>query len=157
MKKMRKNQYSIMLSSPLGKLGIIMHDTAVAALDFIADDVPVSSNTADSHVANALAAYFCDPAHPFNLPLHHTGTAFQQRVWNALREIPCGTTLTYGALAKKLNTSPRAIGQACRRNPTPIIVPCHRVTAVNHPGGYAGERDGKLFEIKQWLLKHEGI
>lgn len=83
------------------------------------------------------------------------GTEFQKRVWRALCAIPPGTTKTYGELAKQLNTSPRAIGNACRKNPLPIIIPCHRVVAKNSLGGYAGARIGNLLEIKKWLLRYE--
>ncbi len=83
------------------------------------------------------------------------GTAFQKRVWQALCNIPPGTTKTYGELAKELHTSPRAIGNACRKNPLPIIIPCHRVVAKNSLGGYAGARTGELIEFKKWLLENE--
>ena len=63
--------------------------------------------------------------------------------------------MTYGELAQQLGTSARAIGQACRTNPVPIIVPCHRVIAANHAGGYAGHTSGKLLAIKKYLLDHE--
>jgi methylated-DNA-[protein]-cysteine S-methyltransferase len=63
--------------------------------------------------------------------------------------------MTYQELADKLQTSPRAIGNACRANPTPIIVPCHRIVAKSHMGGFAGDTQGKLLDIKKWLLEHE--
>ena len=52
---------------------------------------------------------------------------------------------------------PRAVGQACRANPCPIVVPCHRVVAVKGLGGFAGDRDGRKLAIKRWLLRHEGV
>jgi methylated-DNA-[protein]-cysteine S-methyltransferase len=84
------------------------------------------------------------------------GTPFQCRVWQALRDIPPGTTRTYGELARDLGTSPRAIGGACRANPCLIAVPCHRVVARDGLGGFAGERGGKRLAVKRWLLRHEG-
>lgn len=104
-----------------------------------------------------LSAYFKNANHHFTLPLNPIGTPFQQRVWKALLEIPAGTTVTYADLAKKLKTSPRAVGNACRRNPIPIIIPCHRVVAKNHLGGYSGATSGELLDIKKWLLMHEGL
>jgi len=68
------------------------------------------------------------------------GTAFQRKCWTIARRIPRGRTLTYGEVAK-LAGSPgaaRAVGQAMRRNPIPLIVPCHRVVGTNGLGGYAG-------------------
>jgi methylated-DNA-[protein]-cysteine S-methyltransferase len=89
------------------------------------------------------------------------GTVFQQRVWRALCEIPMGETRTYGELAKALGSAPRAVGQACRRNPTPILVPCHRVISVSGLGGYDGVGEGAEDDIKlqhkRWLLRHEGV
>ena len=86
------------------------------------------------------------------------GTDFQRRVWNACRTIPRGETRTYGAIAQQLGGGHalcRAVGQALRRNPLPIVVPCHRVVAGNGLGGYAGDVGGKLAQIKRMLLALE--
>ena len=72
-----------------------------------------------------------------------------------MRRIPAGKTLSYGVLAKKLDTSARAVGNACRANPVPIIVPCHRVVASNGMGGFMGKRSGSPLDLKHWLLAHE--
>ena len=91
------------------------------------------------------------------------GTEFQQKVWQALLEIPVGETQTYGFLANKLNTSARAVGNACRQNHFPVIVPCHRVVSASGIGGYAGDtllnQQGQIhyMQIKQWLLSHEKL
>lgn len=154
---MKKKHYSVVFSSPIGKLGIVMQASAVTAVDFVDDEIPDRHDVIAAPITAALSDYFSNPAHAFNLERNAAGTPFQQRVWNALCDIPSGTTLTYGELAKKLNSSPRAVGQACRRNPTPIIVPCHRVIAAGDIGGYAGDRGGKLLEIKKWLLQHENV
>jgi len=82
------------------------------------------------------------------------GTAFQQQVWSALRSIPVGTTLTYGALAAKLGkpTAYRAVGGTNALNPVAIVLPCHRVVGADATlTGYAGG-----LARKQWLLEHEG-
>jgi methylated-DNA-[protein]-cysteine S-methyltransferase len=85
------------------------------------------------------------------------GTPFQRRVWEAMRAIPPGRTRTYGDLAAELGTSPRAIGGACRANPCPIVVPCHRVVGATGLGGFAGDTSGHKVEVKRWLLRHEGV
>ena len=90
-----------------------------------------------------------------SLPLLRQGTSFQHTVWEILRQIPVGQTKTYGELSSELNTSPRALANACRKNPFPLIIPCHRVVAKTGIGGYAGEVTGKLIEIKTALLQHE--
>ena len=86
------------------------------------------------------------------------GTPFQRRVWRACRRIPLAETRTYLWLARKLGGGHelcRAIGQALRRNPLPVVVPCHRVVASSGLGGYAGATTGRLAEIKRALLEHE--
>lgn len=84
------------------------------------------------------------------------GTPFQRRVWRALQGISPGSVLTYGALARQLGSSARAVANACRANPLPIIIPCHRVVAARGVGGYLGETVGEAIAIKRWLLHHEG-
>ena len=79
------------------------------------------------------------------------GSAFQQKVWRELRLIPYGQTVTYGELAKRLNSSARAVGSAVGRNPISVVVPCHRVVGANGAlTGYAGGIHKKI-----WLLEHE--
>ncbi|MEA3638841.1 MAG: methylated-DNA--[protein]-cysteine S-methyltransferase [Lamprobacter sp.] len=102
-----------------------------------------------------LDAYFADPGYRFSCHIEPSGTVFQQRVWTLLAAIPPGNPLTYGALATLLGSSPRAIGNACRANPLPLRIPCHRVVAANGLGGFAGDRSGRLLAIKRWLLDHE--
>ena len=101
--------------------------------------------------------YFTD-VRPFDsISLNPAGTPFQQSVWSELNKIPMGETRTYGEIAKILNTSARAVGNACRKNPIQIIVPCHRVVSAKGLGGYAGKTDGNQMNIKRWLLSHEGV
>lgn len=110
------------------------------------------------------ACYFNNPDFQFSLLCDiQLGTPFQQRVWQALTEIPCGEVKTYGELAKELNSSARAVGNACRRNLFPVIIPCHRVVSASGIGGYAGDtldtQRGQInfLQIKQWLLAHEAV
>lgn len=86
------------------------------------------------------------------------GTPFQRRVWRACRRIPRGETATYGELSRRLGLGrggARAVGQALRRNPLPVLVPCHRVVSAAGQGGYAGETDGPLSVVKRTLLELE--
>ncbi len=90
-----------------------------------------------------------------HIPTNPGGTAFQQQVWSALRQIPVGTYWTYGQLAAHLGKpgAARAVGLANSKNPISIVVPCHRVIGANQSlTGYAGGVDRK-----RWLLEHEGV
>lgn len=93
---------------------------------------------------------------PFSLQATVQGTAFQQRVWQAIAAIPVGHTLTYGELAKKIGSGPRAVANACGANTLPLVIPCHRVLAQNGIGGFMQGKQNSL-KIKQWLLAHEGV
>ena len=87
------------------------------------------------------------------------GTPHARKVWQALCQIPVGETRTYGEIARDIGSSPRAVGQACRANPWPLFIPCHRAVPASGSrggtGGYAGQRQGPLADIKDWLLDHE--
>ena len=120
----------------------------------------LSLNTCDEVTENVLLQlknYFSSAISFRAMSLAPQGTLFQKSVWHELSKIPLGETRTYGEIANKLNSSPRAVGNACRRNPIQIIVPCHRVVSATGLGGYAGETGGKQLDIKRWLLKHEGV
>ncbi len=86
-------------------------------------------------------------------------TLFQQRVYDALRQVPAGRVTTYGLLARHLGCrSAQAVGQALRRNPFAPEVPCHRVIAADlHIGGFSGQRSGAQLVRKQALLAQEGV
>lgn len=94
-----------------------------------------------------------DPAQSVDLPLHVRGTDFQRRVWDALRNIPAGTTVTYGELAARIGqpSAVRAVASACGANPVAVAIPCHRV--VGRDGKLTGYRWG--VERKRTLLARE--
>jgi AraC family transcriptional regulator of adaptative response/methylated-DNA-[protein]-cysteine methyltransferase len=94
-----------------------------------------------------------NPGIGFDLPLDLRGTAFQQRVWQALREIPLGKTVSYSELAERIGLpkSTRAVAQACGANKIAVAVPCHRV--VRNDGGLSGYRWG--VERKRDLIERE--
>jgi len=102
-----------------------------------------------------LDAYFQGRRKTFDLPLDLRGTPFRLRVWEALRHIPYGTTVSYGELAKQLGDPKlsRAVGTANGANPLSIVIPCHRV--IGSDGGLTGYAGG--LGIKEALLKIEGV
>jgi methylated-DNA-[protein]-cysteine S-methyltransferase len=109
----------------------------------------------DPHgLSSSLQAYFAGDLHAIDkVPVETGGTAFQREVWRALREIPCGTTLSYGELARRIGrpSAVRAVGLANGANPAGVVVPCHRVIGSN--GSLTGYGGG--IERKRWLLDHE--
>ncbi len=123
-------------------------------------DTPSEKTPAASLIRKALktasdqiTAYLAGRRADFDLPLAPDGSAFQQRVWSALRAIPRGETRSYGDLAKKLRTSARAIGRANATNPICLIVHCHRVIGAD--GSLTGFAFGE--DIKKRLLALEGV
>lgn len=105
--------------------------------------------------SSAVRDYFAGDSRTMDrIPVLLSGTEFQERVWLALREIPFGTTMSYGELAAKVGNpkASRAVGITNGRNPIAIVLPCHRVIGSN--GSLTGYGGG--LERKEWLLKHEG-
>jgi len=151
--------YDIVLETPVGRTAIGVDRGSVNRIDFVADKLPLTRVAAGfgGQVRRELEQYFRNPRFRFSVAVAVEGTDFQQAVWQALEEIPCGAVVTYGELATRLGSSPRAVGNACRRNPVPIIVPCHRVVGASGPGGYTGQTAGLAVQRKQWLLAHEGV
>jgi len=105
-------------------------------------------------LSEAIARYFAGELTAIDaLPVETAGTSFQREVWHALREIPCGTTISYATLARRIGrpNAVRAVGLANGSNPVGIVVPCHRV--IGSDGSLTGYGGG--IERKRWLLRHE--
>ena len=105
-------------------------------------------------LTGAMAAYFSGDLHAIDaLPVKTSGTSFQREVWQTLRGIACGTTISYGELARRIGRpeAVRAVGLANGANPIGVAVPCHRVIGAN--GSLTGYGGG--IERKRWLLDHE--
>jgi methylated-DNA-[protein]-cysteine S-methyltransferase len=156
------------IPSPVGMIALVWdEDHALRALDF--DDYEermqrllrrhygactLTPAAAPSALRAALTAFFegdCDAI--TRIAVRTNGTAFQRRVWEALRGIPAGRTTTYGELAARIGapTASRAVGLANGSNPIAIVVPCHRVIGAN--GALTGYGGG--LARKRWLLEHE--
>lgn len=149
------------LESPVGRLTLLARDEGLSGVYFPSHKgAPAcAAERRPDHPAlraarQQLAEYFRGGRDAFELPLAPDGTAFQRRVWAALRSIPFGETRGYGALAAQLGrpTAARAVGLANGRNPLSIVVPCHRV--VGRDGALTGYAGG--LDAKRWLLAHEG-
>jgi methylated-DNA-[protein]-cysteine S-methyltransferase len=162
------------IDTPIGEMVIIAdRDGNLRAVDWIDHD-PRAQNFLRLHygpnngkagftltparnpngLSQAISNYFAgDLTAIDNLPVKTNGTPFQRQVWQALREIPLGTTISYGELANRIGrpTAVRAVGLANGSNPVGVIVPCHRVIGSN--GSLTGYGGG--MERKRWLLEHE--
>lgn len=145
----------VAISAANNQLGIELIPIHTSGADFPdLGDVAVPPMLAP--VCAQIKRYLQHPAEPFHFPVLTQGTAFQQRVWQAIAAIPVGEVRTYSQLAAQLGSGPRAVANACGANPLPIVIPCHRVVAKNGLGGFMqGKQNGLL--IKQWLLKHECV
>jgi len=144
------------MQTPLGPVRITSNGTAITSVLFIDDDAAVTEPSTDPLIAECarqLESYFSGSLTQFDLPLSPAGTAFQQRVWEMLQQVPFGRTASYVELALRLGDSKltRAVGAANGSNPIAIILPCHRIIGADGSlTGYAGG----LWR-KQWLLRHE--
>jgi methylated-DNA-[protein]-cysteine S-methyltransferase len=150
-------QYAAIVRLPFGPMGVVCSGETITELVFLPPEVAdyAPRDRLSERAAQALVRWIDDPEHPHGLPLAGRGTAFQRRVWAAISAIPRGHTRRYGELAQELASAARAVGGACGANPFPLFVPCHRVVASQGLGGFAGDTDGHLIHVKQWLLAHE--
>ena len=118
--------------------------------------VELSDQPAPAAMRTALSGYFDgDLGQLSGIAWRIAGTPFQQKVWNALAQIPAGTTMSYGALAARIDTprAIRAVGHANGSNPISVVLPCHRLIGAD---GSLVKYGGGL-ERKRWLLRHEGV
>ncbi len=152
------------IESPVGPLLLAGDSSAVRLVSFVSSKrsaLPQVSWKQDrapfAEVIRQLRAYFRGELKKFNLPLAMEGTDFQLRVWNALRAIPYGETVSYAQLAERIGNpkAVRAVGSANGSNPIPIIIPCHRVVGSNGSltgfgGGLSTKR--KLLELESKQL-----
>ena len=139
------------LHTPIGDITVFEEDGAIVSLDWGWVKEQVRSPVLD-RAEHQLMAYFDGELRAIDLPLAPAGTTYRRNVWQALRDIPHGETRSYQDIAAKAGGSARSVGQANGHNPIPLIIPCHRVVAANHIGGYSGG-DGLL--TKRWLLALE--
>ena len=140
----------IQIATPVGWFRARVVGSALTSARFFTE----GRSEGDGPVRDALDAYFAgDTAAIDVIETRAQGSAFQQRVWRALRRVPAGTTVSYGELAREVGVpgAARAVGRANATNPVGLVVPCHRIVRTDGTiGGYAGG-----VERKRWLLDHE--
>ncbi len=142
----------IKIQTPAGLLVLYSQQGVITHVDWESDTV---HSTQDHELQRQFKQYWLNADKPINIKLLKQGSAYRHKVWTELCKIPFGETLTYSALAGKIGSSARAVGNACRDNPYPVIIPCHRVVSVSGMGGYCGQTDGDFMAIKYNLLAYE--
>ncbi len=148
--------------SPVGPLGLRSDGQALREIllpchmqSLPAGTIPLFSDRITDQACEELAAWFAGQRRSFGIPLNPvSGTAFQRRVWQEMRRIPWGTTISYAELARRIGrpAAARAVGAASGRNPLPIVIPCHRV--IGSDGSLTGYGGG--LALKRLLLEQEG-
>ena len=148
---------------PIGKITIAVNDFTVVALHIEGDrylkSIPKnwilnSNNELLNQTYREINEYFFGDRKVFDMPIYTEGTDFQESVWDVVKRIPFGSTLSYSDIAYKINKpkAARAVGMAIGRNPICLFIPCHRVvTSSGRLGGYVAG-----IKIKEYLLKLEG-
>lgn len=167
---MRHLSYDLLPESPVGPVLVALDDGRLVAVAFgptteagllekcsgRRDGVRFTrAPRAAAPAIEALRAYFAGQLTVFELPLDTSaGTPFQQAVWRATARVPYGRCATYGQIAEAIGRpgSARAVGGAMGRNPTPIVVPCHRIVAAGGIGGFTGG-----LRYKRALMAVEGM
>jgi methylated-DNA-[protein]-cysteine S-methyltransferase len=149
--------FQAIMHTPFAALGIRVLHGQLTGIDFLPGDAAAMEpqGPVAKRVCAALENYLHNPSAKLDLPICPAGTNFQQRVWQALRNIPAGTTITYSQLAVHVLSGARAVAKACGANPIPLVIPCHRVVAKHGLGGFMQGRASESLAIKQWLLAHE--
>lgn len=162
------NLYYDVLVSPIGDLYVIVKDNKVVSIDIGKDNFDrnhelykkkynmelIRDDKLLKPIINQLRDYFNRKIKRFNIDFEINGTEFQKSVYNAMLKIPYGETRTYSDIAKDIDNEKavRAIGQACKSNEIPVIIPCHRVVGKNNKlGGYMGSQTN----LKEILLNLE--
>mgnify|MGYP001562039362 CR=1 FL=1 len=153
----RTGGFCAVVEFPAMRVGVRTRAEELAEICFLPRSIALVApkNRLAERAARQFERYRRDPDSGFDLPLAEVGTAFQRRVWEVIASIPRGRTLSYGEVARRLRSAPRAVGQACGANWFPLVIPCHRVVGASSLGGFGHHGEGFHLEIKSWLLRHE--
>ena len=153
--------FCAVIEAPFGALGIRTVGDRLHELVYLPPSFALvrANNVLSRRIAVQVERYFADPDFRFDVALEPVGTAFQKQVWQVIAAIPRGQVRTYGDVARRIGSAPRAVGQACGANWYPLVIPCHRVTASGGLGGFSHHDDAGGFHlgVKRWLLAHEGV
>ncbi|MDC3086233.1 methylated-DNA--[protein]-cysteine S-methyltransferase [Pelagibacteraceae bacterium] len=144
---------SYVFKSLIGNIEIISGNNKITSISRTRKAITKTKDKLLLRAAFQINAYLARRRRSLSFPTRQMGTKFQNRVWNHLRQVPYGRTTSYGQIAKKLKTSPRAVGRALGRNNLMMTVPCHRVIGKN--GELIGFTSVGGISTKKRLLKLE--
>ncbi len=146
-----------LMRTPIGCFAVYARGNVLVKAEWILSDKSERKPESDFllDIVEQVNQYWQNPAILFSIPLLKRGTVFQRLVWQTLGDIPYNITPSYSEIAKAINSGARAVGNACRNNPYPLFLPCHRVVKISGLGGYAGQTQGEFPDIKTKLLAHE--
>ncbi len=142
----------IKIKTPAGDLVLYRQQDVIIRADWEPDEGIFPQ---DDEIQRQFSQYWLNNDKLFHIKLLNQGSVFRHKVWAELCKIPFGKTMTYSAIAGKIGSAARAVGNACRYNPYPVIIPCHRVLSVSGRGGYCGQTKGDFIAIKSKLLDYE--
>jgi methylated-DNA-[protein]-cysteine S-methyltransferase len=146
---------TINIRTPAGQLVLHSRKGVITKTDWELNERPEQNQHYEHEIQQQLSQYWLNTDLAINIKLLKQGSVYRNQVWSELCQIPLGETITYSALARKIGSSARAIGNACRDNPYALFIPCHRVVSVSGMGGYCGQTGGELMAIKHKLLEFE--
>ena len=139
--------------TPIGRITVVADGDHLARVHIGGNGDDGAANALVTEALAQLRAWFARRSAGFDLPLRTADTSRGESLRHAIAEIGLGQTASYGAVARVACSSPRAIGQACARNPFPIVIPCHRVVGAGGSLGHYSAGNG--MDTKRWLLAHE--
>ncbi len=146
------------IDTPVGPMTLVVSSHGLRALHFgklPATQIAIESDRKTAAWRRQLQEYFAGKRLHFTLSVDPVGTPFQQQVWSVMMDIPCGETRSYGEIARAVGRpgAARAVGMANKRNPIPIVIPCHRV--IGSDGSLTGYSAHEGLATKQALLDLE--
>jgi len=151
---MKKNK-QLIFKSKFGNIRITSEEEKIIHIEFTNNNLINSNSNILNITKKQIEEYLLNNRKKFSIDISLNGTDFQHRVWEQIKLIPYGKYTTYLKIAKILKTAPRAVGNACGKNPILLIIPCHRVIASN--GNLTGFSALGGINTKKHLLDHEKL
>lgn len=141
------------LSTAAGILDVYLVDDLITKTEWSLESA--EALTVVNKQCKEIQRYLENPVHILKVNLLKQGSEYRNKVWEGMNNIPAGKVVSYSELARQVDSGARAVANACRDNPFPGIIPCHRVVSVTGLGGYMGKTKGKALGIKKQLLAIE--